>query len=156
MIKKTSSSVFKIERLTPELYSLAVLFLENIFHEEQNIPKELIPLKNENQEWWCIMQCDEIVGIVAAWKTDSEWHWGRLAVHHKLRGQVLGKKLAMESLDECFRMGIDKVKINARDITVDMILKLGGKITGKKDTFYEQPITPMEIEKRNFAYKTYK
>ena len=155
MANKINSSIFNIERLTPELYSPAVLFLENIFYKEQNIPKKLIPLENENQEWWCIRSSDEIVGIVAAWEINSEWHWGRLAVHQKLRGLGIGKKLVIKSLDELFQMGIEKVKIDARDITVEMILKIGGKIIGNKGNFYGHPITPMEIEKRDFIHKTH-
>ena len=42
--KKINSSVFKIEQLNQELYDSAILFLENVFYKEQNIPKELIPL----------------------------------------------------------------------------------------------------------------
>ena len=33
------------------LSNSALLFLENIFYKEQNIPKELIPLVSDNQKW---------------------------------------------------------------------------------------------------------
>ena len=52
-------------------------------------------------------------------------------------------------------MGIEEVIIDARDITVEMVLKFGGTITGKKTNFYGYPITPMKIQKKNFIYKTY-
>ena len=150
MENNINSSTFKIEQLNQELYNPAILFLENVFYKEQNIPKELIPLENDNQKWWCIRSSNEIVGIVAAWEVKSEWHWGRLAIHKKLRGLGIGKKLAIKSLDELFQMGIEKVKIDARDITVEMVLKIGGKITGRKTNFYGYPITPMEIQKKDF------
>ena len=153
--KKINSSTFKIEQLNQELYDSAILFLENVFYKEQNIPKELIPPKNDNQKWWCIRSSDEIVGIVAAWEVKSEWHWGRLAIHKKLRGLGMGRKIAIKSLYELFQMGIEKVKIDARDITVEMVLKIGGKITGRKTSFYGYPITPMEIQKKDFTHKTH-
>ena len=52
-------------------------------------------------------------------------------------------------------MGIEKVKIDARDITVEMVLKLGGEITGRKAKFYGHSITPMEIQKEDFNHKTH-
>ena len=153
MDKKINSSTFKVEQLNQELYNSAILFLENVFYQEQNIPKELIPLESDIQKWWSIRSSDEIVGIVAAWKVKSEWHWGRLAIHEKLRGFGIGKKLAIKSLDELFQMGIEKVKIDARDITVEMVLKIGGRITGRKVSFYGYPITPIEINKNDFIHE---
>lgn len=99
------SSTFKIEQFNQELHNPAILFLENVFYKEQNIPKELIPLENDNQKWWCIRKSNEIVGIVASWEVKSEW--GRMAIHKKLRGLGIGKKLAIKSLDELFKMGIE-------------------------------------------------
>lgn len=139
----------RIERL-PYLTHEAILFLENVFSEEQNIPKELVPLKSKEQEWWCIKSNDEIVGTVAGWKVELEWHWGRLAIHKKLRGLGMGKKLVWKSLDDLFKMDVEKVRIDARDLTVGMLLKIGGKVTGSKSSFYGYPITPMEIAKKDF------
>ena len=68
----------------------------------------------------------------------------------KLRGQGLGKKLVTASLTDLFQMGLEKITIDARDITVNLILKLGGKTVGVKTSFYGHPITPMEIHKNNF------
>ena len=50
-------------------------------------------------------------------------------------------------------MGIEKVKIDARDITVEMVLKIGGRITGRKVSFYGYPITPIEINKNDFIHE---
>lgn len=145
---------YKIERLSTEWYKPAITFLENIFFAEQNIPKALIPLGDKPQYWWCIRNEHEIVGTVAAWAIDSEWHWGRLAIHQKLRGMGLGKKLVLQSLQELFQLEIECITIDARDITVEMILKLGGKITGEKSDFYG-PITPMCIERKDFIEHNY-
>ncbi|MFT6333815.1 MAG: putative GNAT family N-acyltransferase [Saprospiraceae bacterium] len=153
--KELNSNSFKIEELNQEFYDSAISFLEDVFHKEQNIPKELIPLERGSQKWWCIRNIDEVVGVVAAWEIKSEWHWGRLAVHKRLRGLGMGKKIAIKSLDELFQMGIEKVKINARDITVEMVLKIGGKVIGEKINFYGYPITPMQILKKDFIHKTH-
>ena len=146
-----NSSKYHIEQLNPTSVNSALLFLEEVFSIEQNIPKELIPVKADQQKWWGIKDGDQIVGTAASWQINSEWHWGRLAIHEKLRGLGLGKKLVMQSLEESFQMGIETILIDARDITVDMILKLGGKIVGEKINFYGLPVTPMELRKRDFV-----
>ena len=153
MENKRNSNSYEIEPLNQEFHDSALLFLENVFHKEQNIPKELIPLKTDSQKWWCIRSCDEVVGIVAAWEINYEWHWGRLAIHKKLRGLGMGNKIAIQSLDELFQMNVEEVIVDARDITVEMVLKMGGKITGKKTNFYGHPITPMKIQKKDFINK---
>nr|WP_321222564.1 GNAT family N-acetyltransferase [uncultured Psychroserpens sp.] len=129
---------------------MALLFIETVFNEEQHIPKELIPLTSTTQKWWCIRTNNEVLGIVAAWTQNGEWHWGRLAIHKKLRGLGFGKKIALFSLEEIFKTSAEHVIIDARDITVNMVLKMGGEITGLKTDFYGHPITPMKIDKLNF------
>lgn len=145
------SSKYRIEQLNPTSVNSTLLFLEEVFSIEQNIPKELIPVKADQQKWWAIKDGNQIVGTAAIWQINSEWHWGRLAIHEKLRGLGLGKKLVTQSLEESFQMGIETILIDARDITVDMILKLGGKIVGEKINFYGLPVTPMELRKRDFV-----
>ncbi len=144
------SSKYRIEQLNPTSVNSTLLFLEEVFSIEQNIPKELIPVKADQQKWWAIKDGNQIVGTAAIWQINSEWHWGRLAIHEKLRGLGLGKKLVTQSLEESFQMGIETILIDARDITVDMILKLGGKIVGEKINFYGLPVTPMELCKSDF------
>lgn len=151
---KINSSLFLIEQVKEKLPESAILLIEDVFHREQHIPKALIPLRNENQIWWCVKKSNQFVGVVAAWEYKSEWHWGRLAVHKELRGLGLGKRLVAKSLDELFQMQIEKVAIDARDITVRMVESLGGKITGKKEIFYGNPITPMELRKTDYLIKT--
>lgn len=141
---------FDIQPLHPEDYQVAMLFLEQVFYNEQNIPKDLLPLPKDSQRWWCIKKNHQLVGLAAAWQLNSEWHWGRLAIHDTLRGLGMGKKIAAKSLEDLFHQGVDKVIIDARDITVAMILKLGGKITGPTTDFYGFPITPMAIHKKDF------
>lgn len=143
--------IIRIEELTPEFENAVYPLIEKIFHKEQNIPKDLIPLAYRKQRWWCIEENNKILGVVAIWKKGSQWHWGRLAVHQDHRGLGLGKKLIKKSLDDLFQMGIDNVKIDARALTVKMILQKGGEITGEKDDFFGMSITPMKINKKSYS-----
>ncbi|MHA7057210.1 GNAT family N-acetyltransferase [Aquimarina sp. M1] len=145
------SSEFAIERSFEKISPQAIAFLEKVFYEEQGIPKELIPLYSYNHIWWCIKTDNAIVGIAAAWEITSEWHWGRLAIDKKVRGFGVGKEITKKSLTELFQMSIEKVKIDARDITVKMISKIGGKIIGETTDFYGTAITPMIIQKKDFV-----
>ncbi|UXP32490.1 GNAT family N-acetyltransferase [Reichenbachiella agarivorans] len=150
MDNETSKSpCFLIERLDPSWYDHAIRFLEEVFYQEQHIPKELIPLKNDLQMWWGVKEDDRIVGIVAAWEEASEWHWGRLAIASSLRGRGVGMQLIIRSLTEVFESGVDKVIIEARDVTVEIISKLGGTVIGPKTTFYGT-VTPMELQCKDF------
>ncbi|WP_350216163.1 GNAT family N-acetyltransferase [Ekhidna sp.] len=144
------SRISEIEPLRESSLPEAYLFLETIFTNEQHIPKKLIPLQHKQQLWWCIKDEGAIVGTVAAWKDGKEWHWGRLAVDEGQRGRGLGKKLAIGSFKELFQCGIDQIIIDARDITVELLLSLGAKVTGPTTQFYDIPITPMKLTKSDF------
>ena len=138
-----------LEKLDESSQSEVIDFLETIFTKEQDIPRELIPLKHV-QQWWCIRKEGSIIGTVAAWKIDGEWHWGRLAVDPKQRGLGLAKKLAAGSFQSLFDSGISEIIIDARDITVKLLSSLGGEITGPTEEFYNHPITPMIIRRHDF------
>ncbi|WP_424961564.1 GNAT family N-acetyltransferase [Ekhidna sp.] len=140
----------EVHRLEESSLPDAYAFLETVFTHEQQIPKELIPLKFETQFWWCIQADGNIVGTVAAWKDRKEWHWGRLAVSVHQRGNGLGKKLAVQSFSDLFQMDIREIIIDARDVTVKLLLSLGAKITGLTTEFYGIPITPMILSKEDF------
>ncbi|SNT26867.1 Acetyltransferase (GNAT) domain-containing protein [Ekhidna lutea] len=139
----------EVEKLDKSLLPQAYTFLELVFTKEQHIPKELIPLPFDEQFWWCV-RSEGIVGTVAAWKDGKEWHWGRLAVGSNQRGHGLGKKLAVQSFSDLFQTGVEEIVIDARDITVKLLLSLGAKVTGSTSEFYSIPITPMILTKEGF------
>jgi len=140
-----------LERLPVNQKKEAFHLLEDVFAYEQNIPVELHDIKEEFRPvWWCARIDSEIVGIVAGWIEENEWHWGRFAVNKSLRGMGIGKKLAVFSLSEIFNLGADKIVIDARDITVGILKKLGGKVVGEPVIFYEGSVTPMILEKDAF------
>lgn len=140
----------KMEKLDAQALNAAFDFLGTIFSNEQHIPKELIPLQYEEQHWWCIKKDGCIVGTVAAWNEGNEWHWGRLGVDSSQRRMGLGKKLAITSFSYLFGLGIDEIVIDARDITVELLLSLGGQVTGITEEFYGFPITPMRLKRVDF------
>ena len=150
-IKEGKISI-SIEPLQKKHTKSAMDFLANIFSKEQSIPKELIPLKSDEQKWWCIRLGENILGTVAAWKENDEWHWGRFAVDKNLRGLGLGKKLAVKSFDDIFGTDVNYIVIEARDVTVKLLENLGGEITGDEFLFYEGTVTPMRLE-REYYYK---
>ncbi|HHV97957.1 MAG TPA: GNAT family N-acetyltransferase [Clostridiaceae bacterium] len=143
-----------LERLSKNCMEKALNLLEEVFAYEQNIPVELHNLEEELKPiWWCAKIGSEIVGVVASWIDNDEWHWGRFAVKKTLRGQGIGKKLAIFSLNDIFNLGAEKIYIEARDVTVGILKKLGGKVVGEPMIFYGEPVTPMTLERHEFTCK---
>ncbi|HHW31264.1 MAG TPA: GNAT family N-acetyltransferase [Clostridiaceae bacterium] len=140
-----------IERLPMNHMDEALILLRDVFTCEQNIPAELHNIKEDFKPiWWCARIDSEIVGVVAGWIEKDQWHWGRFAVKKRLRGQGIGKKLALFSLNEIFNLGAEKILIEARDITVGILKKLGGKVVGEPINFYGESVTPMVLKKQDF------
>lgn len=131
-------------------YEAALAFIYEVFHTEQHIPEMLIPIGNHEQKWWGLRKNEAVLGTAAIWKTNGNWHWGRFAVDKSLRGQGLGKILALTSFKDTFQSGIDLLYIDARDTTVGIIEKFGGLRNGKKIDFYGTPVTPMTLYKNAF------
>lgn len=140
-----------IERLPLNHMEEALILLKEVFTYEQNIPVELHNIREDLKPiWWCAKINSEIVGIVAGWIEKDEWHWGRFAVIKRLRGLGIGKKLAVFSLNEIFNLGAEKISIEARDVTVGILKKLGGKVVGEPINFYGESVTPMILKKHDF------
>jgi DNA-binding MarR family transcriptional regulator/predicted GNAT family N-acyltransferase len=141
----------QFERVSENYLEQALALATEVFFGEQNIPKPLIPVNDEYHPlWWCARVGEDIIGVVAAWKEDEQWHWGRFAVDHRLRGVGIGKKLAVCSLTELFSMDVNKILIEARDITVCLLKQLGCKVMGEPEEFYGEPVTPITISKSDF------
>lgn len=142
---------FIIERLPMNYMEEALILLREVFTNEQNIPVELHNIEEDLKPvWWCAKIDSEIVGIAAGWIEKDGWHWGRFAVNKRLRGLGIGKKLAIFSLNEIFNLGAEKISVEARDITVDLLKKLGGKVAGEPINFYGDFVTPIILKKHDF------
>lgn len=142
---------FIIERLPINYMEKALILLEEVFTYEQNIPVELHNINEDLKPiWWYAKFDSEIIGIVASWIEKDEWHWGRFAINKRLRGLDIGKKLAIFSLNEIFNLGAEKISIEARDVTVGILKKLGGKVVREPINFYGDSVTYMILKKHDF------
>lgn len=140
-----------IERLQVGYLEDAIRIAVEVFTYEQNIPEELINIDEELKPiWWCAKMDGEVIGIAAGWMEENKWHWGRFAVSKKFRGLGIGKKLAIFSLSEIFKIGAEKIYSEARDVTVNMLEQFGCKVVGKAINFYGSPVTPITITKWDF------
>lgn len=149
-----NDSRIKIERLSSNYMDDAIRLTTEIFAYEQNIPKELIPInKDLKQIWWCARVGEDIIGVVACWQENNQWHWGRFAMDKRLRGLGIGKKIAIFSINEMFNLDVEKVFIEARDVTVTILKQLGCEVLGEPINFYGEPVTPVIIKKLDFINK---
>lgn len=141
----------RIERVAAINYASVIELVSEVFCREQSIPAELVPVKSEQQPvWWCARVGEDIIAAVASWLDNGEWHWGRFAVDSRLRGLGIGKRVAISSLRDTFKLGADCIYLDARDITASMVKKLGGKAIGTATDFYGQAITPMILTRADF------
>lgn len=141
-----------IKSMPRERMDEALRLLRDVFYGEQNIPVELHPLPDHMKPvWWIALNGKEMVGVACGWIDQGEWHWGRFAVPPRLRGFGIGKKLAAFSIHEIFELGAETIHIEARDVTVGILQKLGGKIIGAPTDFHGDPVTPMILTKQDFT-----
>ncbi len=141
----------RIETLRERYQEAAMALLYRTFAIEQHIPAHLIPLPEDKPvKRWCIRIGEEIIGFAAAWNEAGTWHWGRFAVDAHFRGLGIGKKLAIESLGDLFAADANEIVIDARDVTVEIVRKLGGEETAPAFDFYGAPVTPMLLRKAQF------
>ena len=145
------SSRIKIERVSPNYMDDSIRLATEVFTYEQNIPEKLIPVNDDlNPIWWCARIGEDIIGVIAGWIENNQWHLGRIAVDKRLRSLGIGKKMVTFSLNEIFNLNVEKVYIEARDMTVRMLKQFGCEIVGETIDFYGEPVTPITIKKSDF------
>ena len=141
----------KVERLSPNYQHEVDTLIKHVFNGEQGIPEELIPLDPAQPYVWWVARCGEyVIGAVACWEIDGEWHWGRYFIDANFRGFGIGKKLAVESLSDIFANIADCIVSDARDTTVAILSQLGAEVIGETSDFYGSPVTPMRLRKQNY------
>ncbi|WP_432664161.1 GNAT family N-acetyltransferase [Wukongibacter baidiensis] len=141
------------EELKQNYYKKAMNLVLETFNGDQNIPKELIPISKElTPMWWCIRIGEDVVGVVACWIENSDYHLGRIAVDKEFRKMGIGKKLILNSIKEIFANGGNEIYLDARDVTVKIIQRIGGKIIGDSVEFYGDSVTPMILKKSDFLF----
>ena len=141
-----------LRRATDEDMGGIFRLLREVFTGEQRIPAELIPLPPEQspQWWWCALVGGEIAGAVAAWKVEGQTHWGRFATKGSLRGRRIGTRLAAFSFDDLFAGGCGEVYMDARETTVEIVCKMGGRVAGEPLEFYGSSVTPVVLRGVDF------
>ena len=128
--------------------------VEQVFSDEQNIPRELIPLPAEQEpRWWYIRQEGRIAATVALYRDGEEWHMGRLAVAPGLRGGHIATQLLEVAIPAAFATGIDVIRTDCRDTTVHILQEFGGEIAGKTEVFFKGNITPVVLKRENLPLK---
>ncbi|OPJ64368.1 bifunctional helix-turn-helix transcriptional regulator/GNAT family N-acetyltransferase [Clostridium oryzae] len=149
-LNKNDSRIL-VERISENYMADAIKLAIEVFTNEQGIPAELVPV-NDNLKpiWWCARVGEDIIGVAAAWKEKDKWHWGRFAVDKRLRGMGIGQKIAIFSLKEIFNSYTEEIYIEARDATVNMLMKFGCKVIGEAENFYDEPVTPITLNKSSF------
>jgi DNA-binding MarR family transcriptional regulator/predicted GNAT family N-acyltransferase len=149
-LKKNDSRIL-IERISENYMEDTIKLATEVFTNEQSIPLELVPVNEELKPiWWCARVGEDIIGVTAAWKEKDKWHWGRFAVDKRLRGLGIGQKIAIFSLKEIFGFEDEEIYIEARDVTLNMLMKFGCKVIGDAEDFYGEPVTPITLNKSNF------
>ena len=124
--------------------------VEQVFSDEQNIPRELIPIPAEREpRWWYIRQEGRIAATVALYRDGEEWHMGRLAVAPGLRGGHIATQLLEVAIPAAFATGINVIRTDCRDTTVHILQKFGGEIAGKTEVFFKGNITPVVLKREH-------
>ena len=131
----------------------AVLTLaQNIFEQEQQIPRTLTHIPAEKHpHWWCAEEDGTIVATLVAYVENDVWHMGRLTVAQELRGQGIAPRLIRFALEDLFEQGAEELHMEARTAVVRILETFGAEITGEAVPFYVGTITPLCLKKDRFS-----
>jgi len=125
--------------------------ITQIFHFEQNIPIEIIPVEESlSPIWWIIELDSNIIGCICLYTEECKYHLGRFAILPEYRDNHYGRQLIEYALEDIFRNDIREITIEARDTAVHILQTLGAEITGEPFPFYDGNCTPVIIKKSNF------
>ena len=67
-----------------------------------------------------------------------------------MRGRHIATGVVNPAAPSAFDQGVDAIYMEARDITVAIVQKMGGRVTGEPVPFYEGTVTPVMLEKERF------
>lgn len=124
-----------------------------IFNGEQKIPSEAISaFLSKKPQCWCAVFNDMIIGAVAAWKEDNVVHWGRFVTDPDHKGNRIGSKIVQLSFDDLFADGVYEIYMEAREVTANIVCKMGGEIVGEPQPFYVGTVIPVILRKSNYHH----
>ncbi len=125
-----------------------------IFESEQGIPKSLTHIEDDKHPiWWYVLDNEIVVGTICAYFDNGECHMGRIAIIPSMRNRGIATKMIRQALEDLFSQGINIIYLEARDITVHMLEKMGGVVNGRAFEFYGDQCTPILIRKENYREK---
>ncbi|MCD7949438.1 MAG: GNAT family N-acetyltransferase [Erysipelotrichaceae bacterium] len=123
----------------------------DIFESEQGIPKSLTHIESDlHPQWWYVLEDDVIVGTICAYFDSGECHVGRIVVISSMRNKGIATKMIRRALEDLFSQDINTIYLEARDITVHMLEKMGGKVNGKPFEFYGDTCTPVIMKRKSY------
>lgn len=147
-----SQHKYTCKTLNSDQQEKVLQLLVEVFQKEQGIPEHYLPVPFPIQQTYGVFTGPTLVGVAVGWYDGQLWHWGRFAIHTSHRGKGLGKVLAAFSFRQLFDQGIDMFVIEARDITVNLLLGLGATVTGDPYDIFGK-VTPMELTQEAFNKK---
>ena len=125
----------------------------DVSNGEQKIPaKDINGFLDKNPQCWCAVLNGVVIGTAAAWRENGEIHWGRFAIHPDYRGHHIGTRIARLSFDDLFALGIEEIRMEARDITAKMVCRMGGLTVGNPQQFYMGTITPVVLKRSSYHH----
>ena len=141
----------EIRRLTDEDMPAAMAQVDDVFENEQGIPRWMNPLPAERSPiWWGLFRDGELKGTIASYVEDGQRHLGRMTVERSLRGQHFGSAILTAALEDLFTHGVEVIYMDARETTVHILLRLGAEILGEPYAFYQGTCTPLRITAEAF------
>ena len=129
----------------------AILKQTDEIFAEQDIPAELLVFApGQNPVWYAGYEDGELVGAIATFEENGETHLGRFTVAHKFQGRHMGTEIMLSAIEGAFASGVEKLVGEARDTSIHILCKHGGRTTGETYTFYIGNATPFEICKKDY------
>lgn len=158
MLKKEDKNILKkaiiLRKAQQEDLGPIIELQKKVFHFEQNIPADDIEgFLDRNPMCWCAVCDDKFVSAAAAWEENGVLHWGRFVTNSRYRGLHIGTQLARRCFDDLFSQGYTQIYMEAREVTVKMIVNMGGEITGETVPFFAGTVTPLILKKESY-YKS--
>ena len=121
------------------------------FTGEQDIPSEMNYIEEQrNPHWFCAEDRGRIIGTIAFFQENGEWHAGRFAMEPEFRGRHIGSELIAYAFEEMFNAGAREIIMEGRPATVHILTKQGAEITGEPFPFYRSTCTPMRMTREKF------
>lgn len=140
-----------MRRARPDEKERILELVGNVFEIEQGIPRDMDDIPEEKfPQWWCIEVKDKLAGAIVSWEEPDGVHLGRFVIHPKYRHRHLGTHLLGSVIGSLFAQGYPEVRGDARDVTLQIILKMGGRIIGEPYEFYGSNCTPFVVEREAF------